>query len=632
MVVQFVFGRRFLAAAARGLRHGELTMDTLVSLGTLAAYGYSLAITLIGVRRPNLLRQRGRDHRADPAGPLARGARQEPDRAAPIKALMGLRPATARVIRDGGEVGPADRPGPGRRPAARPPGEKVPVDGVVVEGRSAVDESMLTGECSRSRRGQATEVIGGDAEQTGIVRVARPTRVGSDTALAQIVRLVEEAQGSKAPIQRVADQVSARFVPVVVVVAALPSSSGSCSAPSRGCTAALTAAVAVLIIACPCALGLATPTAIMVGTGKGAEHGILIRGGEALEQAHARRHDRPRQDRHAHRAASRRVTRSCRPPGIDRGRLLRLAAAAERGSRASARRGDRRAARERELELPPAERLRGGRRARHRGDGRRPPAVLVGQPSGCWTSTASPWPAPGRASRLARRRATPSCVAARRRPSSASIAVADTLKPESPARRSASCRRSGLEVWMLTGDNGATAAGDRRGRSASHRAVLAEVLPGREGGQGQASCRRPGRSSRWSATGSTTRRRWPRPTSGIAIGTGADVAIEASDITLVGGDLRGVSAAIALSRATMRDHPPEPVLGLRLQRDPHPVRGRRSSSRSPAGSSPRPWRPVRWRCRASAWSPTRCGFGDSGQLKTDGWNRWSTTPDPVCGR
>ncbi|HET6379857.1 MAG TPA: heavy metal translocating P-type ATPase, partial [candidate division Zixibacteria bacterium] len=335
-VVQFVLGRRFLLRAARGLRHGEVTMDTLVSIGTLAAYGYSLVLTLLpeAVMAAGLSLETYYDSAAVIIGLVLLGrwleARARGQAAGAVAALLRLRPTTARVLRDGREADlPLDQVRVGDLLRVRP-GERVPVDGVVVDGRSAVDESMLTGESIPVEKAPGAPLTGGTLNASGSL-VMRAERVGRDTVLAQIVRLVEAAQGSKAPIQRVADRVVAWFVPAVLLVAAATFVAWLLLGPEPALPLALSTAIAVLIIACPCAMGLATPTAIMVGTGKGAESGVLVRDAAALEAA-----------------AGLEVVVLDKTGTVTRGRpelagvtpvdgwseadLLRLAAAAERGS------------------------------------------------------------------------------------------------------------------------------------------------------------------------------------------------------------------------------------------------------------------------------------------------------------
>src|SRR3990170_8349924 len=287
-IVQFWAGAVFYRATWAAARHGATNMNTLVAVGTSVAFGYSAFVTLW----PTLAADWGFPYylyyetAAIIIALILMGrwleARAKRQTAGAIKALMGLQAKTARVLRDGAELDiPVEQVIVGDRVRVRP-GEKVPVDGVIIDGRSALDESMLTGESLPVDKATGDEVIGATLNKTGSF-VFRATKVGADTALAQIVRLVEEAQGSKAPMQRLADTISGYFVPVVLVLALL--NFVGWMVVTGSLTMALQTTIAVLIIACPCALGLATPTAIMVGTGKAAEHGILIRGGEALEQA-----------------------------------------------------------------------------------------------------------------------------------------------------------------------------------------------------------------------------------------------------------------------------------------------------------------------------------------------------------
>ncbi len=272
----------FHRAALKSARHATATMDTLISLGTLAAWLWSTVVLVGGLADGHLLRGRRRDHDADPARPLPRGARQAP--------LGGGDPQAARARREGGTRAARRRGGRSSRSSELQvgdlfvvrPGEKIATDGVVVEGESAVDQSMLTGESVPVEVAPGAEVAGATVNSYGRL-VVRATRVGADTALAQIARLVEAAQSGKAPVQRLADRVSAVFVPVVIAIS-LATLAGWLAVRRARAAAAFTAAVAVLIIACPCALGLATPTALMVGTGRGAQLGILIKGPEILEQ------------------------------------------------------------------------------------------------------------------------------------------------------------------------------------------------------------------------------------------------------------------------------------------------------------------------------------------------------------
>jgi Cu+-exporting ATPase len=544
-VVQFVFGRRFLVAAARGLRHGELTMDTLVSLGTLAAYGYSLAITLLGSADPTYF-----DSAAVIIGLVLLGrwleARAKSQAAGAIGALLRLRPTTARVLRDGREADlPIDEVRPGDLLRVRP-GERVPVDGSIVEGASAVDESMLTGESVPVDKREGDLVTGATMNASGSF-VMRAERVGTDTTLAQIARLVEQAQGSKAPIQRVVDQVTARFVPVVVVVAAAAFGVWLLLGPEPRLPGALTAAVAVLIIACPCAMGLATPTAIMVGTARGAEAGILVRDGAALE--HAQRVTVVVLDKTGTITEGRPSVVDLRPSqGTTEGQLLRVAAAAERGSEHPLAEAIVRLASERGIELPPATDFAsvsgGGVQATVEGR-----ETIVGSERLLDEHGVDTGPVEATAHEAATNGHTPVLVTVDGMAIGV-LAIADTVKPGS-AEAVRRLKAAGLEVWMLTGDRAAVAEaiGAEVGIAADR--ILAEVRPGEKAARIR-DLQAGGALVAMVGDGINDAPALAQADLGVAIGTGADVAVEASDVTLIGDDLRAVPAAIQLSRATMR--------------------------------------------------------------------------------
>jgi len=468
-------------------------------------------------------------------------ARAKKQTAGAIRALMGLQAKTARVLRDGAEIDvPVEQVVVGDLVRVRP-GEKVPVDGVMVEGRSALDESMLTGESLPVEKSIGDEVIGATLNKTGSF-VFRAAKVGADTALAQIVRLVEDAQGSKAPMQRLADQVAGIFVPIVLVVAALTAAGWFIFGPSP--VFAVTVAIGVLIIACPCALGLATPTAIMVGTGKAAEHGILIRGGEALEQA--RRIDTVVLDKTGTLTRGRpAVTRLVAAAGISETELLALAAAAEVGSEHPLGEAILARARELGLDLPTAIDFEAvpGRGLRARIDDR---AVAVGNRALLEADGIEPGELSPAADELATQGATPMFVAADGRLLGL-IAVADTLKPES-SQAVAELEALGLEVWMLTGDNALTA--DAIARQAGISRVLAEVQPDQKADKVR-ELQAAGKVVAMVGDGINDAPALAQADLGIAIGTGTDVAMAASDITLIGGDLRTIVIAIALSRKTV---------------------------------------------------------------------------------
>ena len=544
-VVQFVFGRRFLASAARGLRHGDLTMDTLVSLGTLAAYGYSLAVTLAGTAAETYF-----DSAAVIIGLVLLGrwleARAKSQAAGAVKALLKLRPTTARVLRDGRESDlPIDQVRPGDLVRVRP-GERVPADGSVVEGASAVDESMLTGESIPIDKAAGDQVTGATMNASGSF-VMRVDRVGADTTLAQIARLVEQAQGSKAPIQRVVDQVTSRFVPVVVVVAAAAFGLWLLLGPEPRLPAALTAAVAVLIIACPCAMGLATPTAIMVGTAKGAQVGILVRDGAALERA--QRVTAVVLDKTGTITRGQPSVVAIQPmPGTSEGDLLRSAAAAERGSEHPLAEAIVRLATERGVDVPAAGEFTSvsGAGVRAAIEGR---VTIVGSERLLVEHDVDVQPVAALAREAAAAGHTPVLVAVDGT-AIGLLAIADTVKPES-AEAVRRLHDAGLEVWMLTGDRAAVAEAIGASVGIAADRILAEVRPAEKATKVR-ELQAGGALVAMVGDGINDAPALAQSDLGVAIGTGADVAIEASEITLIGDDLRAVPAAIRLSRATMR--------------------------------------------------------------------------------
>ncbi|MGY1683665.1 heavy metal translocating P-type ATPase [Geodermatophilus sp. SYSU D01176] len=549
-VVQFWAGRDVYRAAWTAARHRSTNMNTLVALGTGVAYGYSAFVTLwpAAAERWGLPLHVYFETSLVILALVLAGrwmeARAKKQTAAAITALVGLTPKTARVVRDGAEVDvPVERVVVGDLVRVRP-GEKVPVDGVVTDGATAVDESMLTGESLPVDKTVGDTLIGATINRTGTV-VLRATAVGADTALAQIVRLVEDAQGAKVPLQRLADRVSAWFVPIVLALAAATFLAWAVLDPDTGrLTMAITTTIAVLIIACPCALGLATPTAVMVGTGRAAELGILIGNGDALETA-------------------RRVTAVVldKTGTITRGKpaltgitttagwaehdILALVAAAETGSEHPVGEALVAAATARSLDLPP---LRTFDAVPGHGidavvDERH---VLVGN-AALMTARGVDVTALARtAAAAAAAGQTPMFVAIDGQPA-AVLSVADTVKPES-AEAVAQLQALGLRVWMLTGDNAATATAIADQVGIEH--VLAEVLPADKAAQVRR-LQDQGHVVAFCGDGINDAAALSAADVGIAIGTGADVAIAASDITLIGGDLRGIVSAIALSRRTV---------------------------------------------------------------------------------
>jgi Cu+-exporting ATPase len=550
-IVQVWAGGIFYKTAWAAARHGGTNMSTLVAIGTSAAYGYSAFVTLW----PQLAAQWGfpfhlyYEVAAIVIALVLMGrwleARAKKQTGAAIKALMGLQAKTARVIREGVERDvPVEQVVVGDLVRVRP-GEKVPVDGVVTEGQSALDESMLTGESLPVEKGPGDTVIGATLNKTGSF-VFRATKVGRDTTLAQIVRLVEEAQGSKAPMQRLADTISSYFVPAVLVLAALTFLSWLIWGPEPRVAFALQTAIAVLIIACPCALGLATPTAIMVGTGKAAEYGILVRGGEALEMT--RKIDTIVLDKTGTLTRGKPAVTAVVPAnGIAESALLRYAAAAEVGSEHPVGEAIVIRARDLGIALPKAEAFRAiaGHGIAATVDGQ---ALAIGNRALMEESGVALDGLTGEAEALARNGATPMYVAIDGRPAGL-IAVADTLKPES-REAVAELEALGLEVWMLTGDNRATAEAIAREVGIAPEHVLAEVLPEQKAAQVTA-LQAQGKTVAMVGDGINDAPALAQADLGIAIGTGTDVAIAASDVTLVGGDLRTIVTAIALSRKTV---------------------------------------------------------------------------------
>jgi Cu+-exporting ATPase len=553
--VQLWAGARFYRAAWRAARHGAANMDTLIAVGTTAAWGYSVVITVA----PTLVTAAGIEPAAyfDSSTLIigfvllgrwleARAKRRASDA---ITKLLELEPPTARRIEGELEIDvPLELVRPGDLLRVRP-GDRIPVDGLVASGGSSIDRSMLTGESMPVDVGAGDEVIGGTLTAKGSF-VMRATRVGRDTMLARIVDLVRQAQGSKAPIQRLADRVSEVFVPLVLVAATLTFVAWFLFGPEPRLTLALTAFTAVLIIACPCAMGLATPTAIMVGTGRGADAGVLIRGGEALETAG--RVDAVVFDKTGTLTDGRpAVARVAAQAGFDEDTIVALAAAVEARSEhplgeaivAHAReRGH--AAREVDaFEATPGRGVEG----RVAGDGGAR-EVLVGTAAflrdrGVETGRLQ------EAAAAAPAGATTVLVAIDGQPAGA-IALADRVKPEArPAIEELA--RDGIEAWLLTGDARGTALAVAAAVGIPEARVIAEVLPEDKAAAVQR-LRADGRVVAMVGDGINDAPALAGADVGIAIGTGADVAIEAAGITLVGGDPRAVGRAIRLSRATMR--------------------------------------------------------------------------------
>jgi Cu+-exporting ATPase len=548
--VQFYVGWDYYQGAYKSLRNGSANMDVLVALGSSVAYFYSIAvligltvgstalghhvyfetsamiITLIVLGKLLEVRAKGQTSEA-------------------IKKLIGLQAKTARVIRDGKEVDiPVAEVLPGDIVLVRP-GEKIPVDGVVIDGRSAVDESMITGESLPVTKTVGLEVIGATVNKQGRIKI-EATKVGRESTLAQIIRLVEQAQGSRAPIQRLVDRVAAYFVPFVIVVALV--TFGIWLASGQGLTAALVRMTAVLVIACPCAMGLATPTSIMVGVGKGAEKGILFKSSTALEQAHkvnAVVLDKTGTLTRGEPAVTDVIV--SKTTRFSSSQLLQLAASAERGSEHPLGEAIVQAAKEQDLVLsePAGFESVTGRGIAATVEGH---SVLVGnlpfmeqnqvalnglQPIGDelqkQAKTAMWLAVDGQASGL--------------------IGVADTIK-EGSIEAVKTLHDLGLTVIMMTGDNEATA--QAIAAEAGIDRVFAGVMPGDKADYVR-KLQEEGLTVAMVGDGINDAPALAQADVGIAIGTGTDVAMETAEVTLMRGDLRSVPQAIHLSHATMRN-------------------------------------------------------------------------------
>jgi Cu+-exporting ATPase len=548
--VQFWVGGQFYTTAWSALRHGTTTMNTLIAMGSSAAYLYSV----MGVLAPGFFEERGLsvplyfDTAALIITLILFGrlleARAKGQTGAAIRALIGLQPKTARVLRGSVEVDiPVADVVVGDLVVVRP-GEKVPVDGFVESGSSAVDESMLTGEAMPVTKDPGAEVIGATMNTSGSF-VFRAAKVGADTALARIIRLVEQAQGSKPPIARLADVIASYFVPAVIGIATLTFFAWWIFGPAPSLSYALLNFVAVLVIACPCALGLATPTAIMVGTGKGAENGVLVRDGAALETAH--KLDTIVLDKTGTITEGKpRLTDIVivdEDGGQTENELLRLVAAAERGSEHPLASAIAEAAAERGLDPPAAVGF-----AAIAGHGIT--AIVEGHTVLAGSERLTGAAAASMRSRLAALSAEGKTVILVKVDDqlAGALAVADTIKPGSVDAVSR-LRGMGLEVIMLTGDDQRTAAAIAAEVGIDR--VVANVLPEQKAAQVK-TLQAEGKKVAMVGDGINDAPALAQADIGIAIGTGTDVAMEASDITLMSGELGGVATAIALSRATIR--------------------------------------------------------------------------------
>jgi len=548
--VQFWAGRNFYQNAWASFRHGSMNMNTLVVVGTSSAYGYSVILTFF----PSVFGHVGAHGGAyyDTATMIITlilfgkylEARAKTRAGEAIKKLMGLQPRTARVVRDGREQDiPIEDVEAGELIVVRP-GEKIPVDGVVRSGSSTVDESMLTGESLPADKKTGDSVIGATINKTGSFTF-EATKVGKDTMLSQIIRMVQEAQGSKAPIQRLADSISSIFVPAVIGIGVVTFAIWYLFGPAETkFTFALLNFIAVLIIACPCAMGLATPTAIMVGTGKGAESGILFKNAESLERA--QQIDTVVLDKTGTLTRGEPAVTDVLPGTLGERDLLRVAASAERGSEHPLAGAIVRAAVDRAIPLDDAdgfEALPGhGVRASVAGK-----TVLLGNARLMADNGIDFGPLAGKAEELSANGKTPMFVSVNSTVAGV-IVVADTLKEHS-GEAVALLHALGLQVVMLTGDNQRTAQAIAGQLGISR--VLAEVLP-HDKMDTVKKLQAEGRVVAMVGDGINDAPALTQADVGIAVGTGTDVAIEASDVTLIKDDLRVVAAAMRLSRRTVR--------------------------------------------------------------------------------
>ncbi len=548
--VQFVMGGRFYKAAWAAFRHRTADMNTLIAVGTSAAYFYSVAATV----SPGLFRAAGLAPEVyfDTSSVIIvlilfgrmLEARAKGRTSDAIKRLIGLSPKTARIVRNG-----TDRDVPiedvvvGDMVVVRP-GEKIPVDGVVIEGRSAVDESMISGESLPVEKAPGDEVIGATINKLGSFRF-KALKVGKDTALAQIIKLVEQAQGTKAPIQRLADVIAGYFVPVVISIAILTFVVWFDFGPAPRVTFALLNFVAVMIIACPCALGLATPTAIMVATGKGAERGILIKGGESLETAH--KIDTVVFDKTGTLTKGiPEVTDILPGPGFTADRVLALAGSAEKDSEHPLGQAIVRKALESGLALAAPSEFRAleGLGVEAVIEDR---AVMVGSARLLNQSGIDAGGLAVHVEELAREGKTSVFLVADGR-AAALFAIADVLK-EGAGPAVEKLKAMSLDVIMLTGDDRRTA--HAIAQSAGIEQVIPEVMPGEKAGVIR-KLQAEGKRVAMVGDGINDAPALVQADIGIALGTGTDVAMESSDITLIAGDVGGVVSAIELSRRTIR--------------------------------------------------------------------------------
>jgi len=543
-------GSQFFTGMWASLKHRSANMHTLIAIGISAAYAYSVVAVLFpGIFPSAELAEVFWDVTTVVVALVVLGlaleVRAKGRASEAIRKLIGLQPKTARVIRDGQESDiPVEEVLVDDIVFVRP-GEKIPVDGVVVEGSSAADESMVTGESIPVEKKEGDEIIGATVNKTGSFKF-RATKVGKDTALSQIIRMVQDAQGSKAPIQRVVDAVAGYFVPTVLILAVLGFVLWFDFGPEPAIVYALIIFVTTLIIACPCALGLATPTSLMVGVGKGAENGILIRSGESLETAH--KLNAIVLDKTGTITVGKpSLTDVIAAQGFSEEEVLKSGASVEKGSEHPLGEAILEGARAKGIQVPDSQEFKAipGHGVEALVDGAR---VLLGNLKLMKDRTIPLGTIADEALRLADEGKTPMFIALDNR-AAGIIAVADTVKEDS-LQAIAALKRMGLDVVMITGDNRRTA--EAIARQVGIDRVLAEVLP-EDKAENIRKLQLEGKRVAMVGDGINDAPALAQADIGMAIGTGTDVAIEASDITLIKGSLKEVVVAIQLSKATMRN-------------------------------------------------------------------------------
>ncbi|PFY18977.1 copper-translocating P-type ATPase [Bacillus toyonensis] len=547
--VQFIIGGQFYIGAYKALRNKSANMDVLVALGTSAAYFYSVYLSIQSIGSSEHMTDLYFETSAVLITLIILGklfeAKAKGRSSEAIKKLMGLQAKTATVVRDGTEMKILIEEVVAGDIVYVKPGEKIPVDGEIVEGKSAIDESMLTGESIPVDKTIGDVVIGSTINKNGFLKV-KATKVGRDTALAQIIKVVEEAQGSKAPIQRVADQISGIFVPVVVVIAIITFAVWMIFVTPGDFGGALEKMIAVLVIACPCALGLATPTSIMAGSGRSAEYGILFKGGEHLEATH--RLDTVILDKTGTVTNGKPVlTDIIVADGFHEEEILRLVGAAEKNSEHPLAEAIVEGIKEKKIDIPSSETFEAipGFGIESIVEGKQ---LLIGTRRLMTKFNIDIEEVSKSMEELEREGKTAMLIAIDKEYTGI-VAVADTVKDTSKAAI-ARLKKMGLDVVMITGDNTQTAQAIAGQVGIDH--VIAEVLP-----EGKAEevkkLQAQGKKVAMVGDGINDAPALATADIGMAIGTGTDVAMEAADITLIRGDLNSIADAIFMSKMTIRN-------------------------------------------------------------------------------